>query len=121
LLADLLDAYGADPTGDPGWPVLISVYELRSVAAHIRRAPVSPPHARQAALRITSVICVSHASCARMQLRITCLTERERRHDEHCCAVPRTGLLELISERAMSGRVPALLRQFLRVSDRRSD
>jgi hypothetical protein len=35
--------------------VLISVYELRSVAAHIRRAPVSPPHAREAALRIASL------------------------------------------------------------------
>jgi aminoglycoside phosphotransferase (APT) family kinase protein len=52
LLADLLDAYGADPTGDPGWPVLISMYELRSITAHIRRAP---PFARQAALRIASL------------------------------------------------------------------
>jgi hypothetical protein len=55
LLADLLDAYGADPTGDPGWPVLTGIYELRSVAAHIRRAPLSPPHAREAALRIASL------------------------------------------------------------------
>jgi aminoglycoside phosphotransferase (APT) family kinase protein len=55
LLEDLLDAYGADPTGDSGWAVLVDIYELRSVAAHIRRAPVSPPHAREATLRIASL------------------------------------------------------------------
>ncbi|MEU8333631.1 aminoglycoside phosphotransferase family protein [Micromonospora sp. NPDC048839] len=55
LLTELLAAYGADPTLDPGWAVLCDIYELRSVAAHIRRAPVSPPHARQAALRIASL------------------------------------------------------------------
>lgn len=63
LLADLLDAYGADPTDDPGWSVLADIYELRSVAAHIRRAPVSPPHAREAALRIVSLRNNDHTVC----------------------------------------------------------
>ncbi|MGC5033876.1 phosphotransferase [Micromonospora sp. DT229] len=57
LLTELLAAYGADPTADPGWAVLCDIYELRSIAAHIRRAPVSPPHAREAALRIASLRC----------------------------------------------------------------
>lgn len=55
LLTQLLAAYGADPTTDPGWGILRDIYELRSVAAHIRRAPSSPPHAREAALRIASL------------------------------------------------------------------
>jgi Ser/Thr protein kinase RdoA (MazF antagonist) len=55
LLAEVLDAYGTDPTSEPGWPVLLDVYELRSIAAHIRRAPTSVPHAREATLRIASL------------------------------------------------------------------
>ncbi|MFD6757234.1 MULTISPECIES: phosphotransferase family protein [Micromonospora] len=55
LLPQMLGAYGADPTTDPGWRILRDIYELRSVAAHIRRAPFSPPHAREAALRIASL------------------------------------------------------------------
>ncbi|MEH1016865.1 aminoglycoside phosphotransferase family protein [Micromonospora sp. CPCC 206060] len=55
LLTQLLAAYGADPTTDPGWGILRDIYELRSVAAHIRRAPFSSPHAREAALRIASL------------------------------------------------------------------
>lgn len=55
LLDELLAAYGADPTQQSGWDVLRDVYELRSVAAHIRRAPVSPPHAVEAARRIASL------------------------------------------------------------------
>lgn len=55
LLDELLTAYGADPTDHPGWPVLCDIYELRSVAAHIRRAPDSPPHAVEAAVRIASL------------------------------------------------------------------
>ncbi|WP_204037487.1 phosphotransferase family protein [Micromonospora qiuiae] len=55
LLTHLLAAYDADPTTDPGWEILRDIYELRSVAAHIRRAPSSPPHAREAALRIASL------------------------------------------------------------------
>ena len=55
VLTELLGAYGADPTADPGWVILRDIYELRSVAAHIRRAPSSPPHAREAALRIASL------------------------------------------------------------------
>lgn len=55
LLAELLESYGADPTGTDGWLVLRDIYELRSVAAHIRRAPVSPPHAAEAARRIASL------------------------------------------------------------------
>lgn len=55
LLTQLLAAYGADPTTGPGWGILRDIYELRSVAAHIRRAPSSPAHAREAALRIASL------------------------------------------------------------------
>ncbi|GAB1646865.1 phosphotransferase family protein [Krasilnikovia sp. MM14-A1259] len=55
LLEELLAGYGDDLTGVPGWRVLYDVYELRSVAAHIRRAPESAPHAAQAALRIASL------------------------------------------------------------------
>ncbi|MEU3455294.1 aminoglycoside phosphotransferase family protein [Micromonospora sp. NPDC006766] len=55
LLTQLLAAYGADPTADSGWGILRDIYELRSVAAHIRRAPSSPPHAREAVLRIASL------------------------------------------------------------------
>ncbi|MFG3423232.1 phosphotransferase family protein [Micromonospora sp. NPDC048063] len=55
LLTELLDAYDVDPTGTDGWHVLRDIYELRSVAAHIRRAPVSPPHAGEAARRIASL------------------------------------------------------------------
>ena len=55
MLAEVLATYGSDPAGGPGWAVLQDVYELRSVAAHIRRAPVSPPHAAEATLRIASL------------------------------------------------------------------
>ncbi|SCL13139.1 Phosphotransferase enzyme family protein [Micromonospora nigra] len=55
LLTQMLTAYGADPTLETGWEILRDIYELRSVAAHIRRAPSSPPHAREAALRIASL------------------------------------------------------------------
>lgn len=55
LFGELLTGYGADPTNVPGWPVLRDIYELRSVAAHIRRAPESPPHAAEAAVRIASL------------------------------------------------------------------
>lgn len=55
LLGELLAGYGADLTNVSGWRVLRDIYELRSVAAHIRRAPESPPHAAEAALRITSL------------------------------------------------------------------
>ncbi|WP_368052575.1 phosphotransferase family protein [Micromonospora sp. HUAS LYJ1] len=57
LLAELLSAYGSDPTGGSGWQVLRDMYELRSVAAHIRRAPVSPPHAVEAGRRLASLRC----------------------------------------------------------------
>jgi aminoglycoside phosphotransferase len=55
VLDELLVAYGADLTTVPGWRVLCDIYELRSVAAHIRRAPDSPPHAVEAAVRIASL------------------------------------------------------------------
>ena len=55
LLEELLSGYGTDLTALPGWQVLYDVYELRSVATHIRRAPESAPHAAQAALRIASL------------------------------------------------------------------
>lgn len=55
LLTEVLQAYGADPRSDPAWAILLEIYELRSVAAHIRMAPISPPHAREAMLRIASL------------------------------------------------------------------
>lgn len=55
MLEELLAAYGTDPRNHPGWQVLYDVYELRSVAAHIRRAPQSAPHAAEAAVRIASL------------------------------------------------------------------
>lgn len=55
LLDELLAGYGTDPTGLSGWQVLCDVYELRSVAAHIRRAPDSPAHAVEAGVRIASL------------------------------------------------------------------
>lgn len=55
MLEELLAAYGTDPRERPGWEVLSEVFELRSVAAHIRRAPQSPPHAAEAAVRIASL------------------------------------------------------------------
>ncbi|MEU7802548.1 aminoglycoside phosphotransferase family protein [Micromonospora arborensis] len=55
LLADLLHAYGEARGASPGWEILQDIYELRSLAAHLRRAPSSPPHAREAALRIASL------------------------------------------------------------------
>lgn len=55
MLEELLVAYGTDPRDRPGWQVLCEVFELRSVAAHIRRAPQSAPHAAEAALRISSL------------------------------------------------------------------
>lgn len=55
LLEELLVAYGADPRDLPGWRTLCEVFELRSVAAHIRRAPDSPAHAVEAGVRIASL------------------------------------------------------------------
>jgi hypothetical protein len=52
---EFVRAYGFDITGWPGWTVLRDVYELRSIAAHIRRAPTSPPHAAEALHRIASL------------------------------------------------------------------
>lgn len=55
LVGELVTAYDADPIRAEGWAVLCDIYELRSVAAHIRRAPVSVPHAVEAARRIASL------------------------------------------------------------------
>lgn len=55
MLRELLDAYGTDPSGSAGWTTLRDIYELRSVAAHIRRAPLSPSHAIEASRRIDSL------------------------------------------------------------------
>jgi aminoglycoside phosphotransferase (APT) family kinase protein len=49
------EAYGYDVTGWPGWTVLRDLRELYALAAHIRRAPASPPHAAEMAWRIASL------------------------------------------------------------------
>ncbi len=56
VLGEVLGAYGGgDLVRSAVWPVLRDVWELRSVAAHIRRAPDSSPHAAEARLRIASL------------------------------------------------------------------
>jgi aminoglycoside phosphotransferase (APT) family kinase protein len=55
LVDELVAAYGVEVSRSDGWVVLRDIYELRSVAAHIRRAPLSPPHAAEARRRIGSL------------------------------------------------------------------
>jgi Phosphotransferase enzyme family len=55
LLEELVAAYGVDIARGEQWELLRDIYELRSVAAHIRRAGLSPPHAEEARRRIASL------------------------------------------------------------------
>jgi hypothetical protein len=55
LVEELTAAYGIDVPRGEQWVVLRDIYELRSVAAHIRRAGLSPPHAAEARRRIASL------------------------------------------------------------------
>ena len=49
------DAYGYDVTTWPSWTLLRELRELHSLAAHIRRAPNSPPATAELAHRVASL------------------------------------------------------------------